>query len=92
MRSFDIEVIGGEVIGLLVIMVLVCHAFRLLLCMTDIKMDLLFVIPLLSLVTVIMYTLVSSVNRSLGRREVTVKMRIVRKKYLRLRMIMLCKW
>ena len=55
-------------------------------------MDLLFVIPLLSLVTVIMYTLVSSVNRSLGRREVTVKMRIVRKKYLRLRMIMLCRW
>ena len=60
--------------------------------MTEIKMDLLFVIPLLSLVTVIMYTLVSSVNRSLGRREVTVKMRIVRKKYLRLRMIMLCRW
>ena len=63
-----------------------------LLCKTEIKMDLMFVIPLLSLVTVIMYTLVSSVNRSLGRREVTVKMKIVRKKYLRLRMIMLCRW
>ena len=92
MRSFDIEVIGGEVIGQLVIMVLYIMLFRLLLYMTGIKMDLLFAIPLLSLVTVIMYILVSSVSRSLGRREVTVKMRIVRKRYLRLRMIMLCKW
>ena len=73
-------------------MVLYIMLFRLLLYMTEIKMDLLFAIPLLSLVTVIMYILVSSVSRSLGRREVTVKMRIVRKRYLRLRMIMLCKW
>ena len=47
---------------------------------------------LLSVAIVFMLVLVSSLDRSAGRKEVSVKVERIRKRYLRLRVRILCKW
>lgn len=63
-----------------------------MLCMTEMEMSLLFTVLLLCLMVVIVCVLRASVDRSVGRRKVIIKMKKIRGGYPRLRMKLLCRW
>ena len=60
--------------------------------MMEMEMSLLFTVLLLCFVVVIACVIRASVDRSVERRKVTIKMKKIRGGYLRLRMKLLCKW